>query len=171
MLPNVFLGLGLFHDRMMVAAGEPDPDYTSVVRYLDQHGTAADKLCVWGNSPTLYFAANRPLGCRFVFANYLTGLSPATSTQTDPRVDSKANSVPEAWDMFEHDLVTRQPTFVIDGSPGNVAFYGKYPPAHFPRFAKILACEYEPEAIVSGMQIYRRLAVPRCARHVATSSL
>jgi phosphatidylinositol alpha-mannosyltransferase len=160
---TVFFVLGFMHDRMMSAAGEPDPDYASLVTYLDQHSEPSDKLCIWGNSPTLYFAANRPLGCRFVFANYITGLSPATSTQTDPTVDSSANSVPQAWDMLEHDLATRQPTFIIDASPGNVGFYGKYPPAKFPRLARILSCQYEPEALVSGMQIYRRLAVARCA--------
>ena len=108
-------------------AGEPDPAYHQVTAWLDAHGRPDDALCVWGNSPVLYFDADRPLGCRFVFANYLTGLSPATATQTHPSVDSSANIVPAAWDMLEHDLRARRPTFIVDGSPGDVAFYGKYP--------------------------------------------
>jgi hypothetical protein len=156
----VYLGLGALHDRVMVWYGEPDPDYASVVAWLDRHGEGA--LCVWGNSPVLYFEANRPLGCRFVFANYLTGASPATATQTDPAVDSRHNVVPEAWQMLERDLAERRPRFIVDGSPGNVGFYGKYPPDKFPRLARVLACWYQTRADVAGMRIYERLASSRC---------
>ncbi len=157
-----YLWLGVIHDRVMTWAGEPDPDYASVVTWLDAHASRSAAICVWGNSPVLYFEAQRPLGCRFVFANYLTGLSPATPTQTDPSVDSSMNIVPAAWDMLDDDLQTRRPTFIIDGSPGDVAFYGKYPPAKFPRLARVLDCDYRAEAVVAGMRIYRRLAASRC---------
>jgi 4-amino-4-deoxy-L-arabinose transferase-like glycosyltransferase len=157
-----FLALGALHDPMMEAAGQPDPDYPAVVAWLDAHAAPDDAICIWGNSPVLYFDADRPLGCRFVFANYLTGLSPATATQTDPAIDSSANVVPEAWDMLDDDLRTRRPVFVIDGSPGDVGFYGKYPPAHFPRLARVLACDYDAAADVIGMRIYRRAAQSRC---------
>lgn len=155
-----FFLLGALHDQMMTWYGEPDPDYASVVDWLDRRGDGA--ICVWGNSPVLYFDAARPLGCRFVFANYLTGLSPATATQSDPAVDSSRNVVREAWPMLEHDLATRQPRFVIDGSPGNVAFYGKYPPRSFPRLAAVLDCAYDRVAEVAGMHIYERRPGARC---------
>lgn len=155
-----FFALAVLHDQLMQWWGEPDPDYASVVRWLDDHGDGA--ICIWGNSPVLYFEANRPLGCRFVFANYLTGASPATATQTDPSVDSSANVVPEAWTMLETDLATRQPRYLLDASVGNVAFYGKYPPAKFPQLQRVLDCAYEPRAVVAGMQIYERVA-SRCA--------
>jgi len=157
-----FLALGALHDPMMRAAGQPDPDYPQVVAWLDAHGAPDDAICIWGNSPVLYFDADRPLGCRFVFANYLTGLSPATATQTDPSVDSSRNVVPEAWDMLDDDLRTRAPTFLIDASPGDVGFYGKYPPSKFPRLARALACDYDAAADVIGMRIYRRAARSRC---------
>jgi hypothetical protein len=147
----------------MRAAGEPDPDYPSVVAYLDAHGTPSDAMCIWGNSPVLYFDAARPLGCRFVFANYITGLSPATPSQSDPNVDSSNNAVPIATEMMIADLAERKPTFVIDASVGNVGFYGKYPPEHFPWLAKILSCRYAAETEIAGMRIYRRLATPRCS--------
>jgi len=156
-----YLVLGAMHGRLMALYGEPDPDYASVASWLDQRGDGA--LCVWGNSPVLYFEAERPLGCRFVFSNYLTGASPATATQTDARVDSSGNIVPEAWTMFERDLAGRQPRFIADGSPGNVGYYGKYPPDKFPRLWRALDCGYEPVADVSGMRIYERRARPRCA--------
>ncbi len=146
----IFLGLAIGHDAVMRAAGEPDPDYASVVSWLDAHDVSRTaSLCIWGNSPVLYFDADRPLGCRFVFANYLTGLSPATPSQTDPTMDSSKSIVPQAWDMLEADLAARQPMFIVDRSPGNVGFYAKYPPETFPRLAKILTCRYRPEAIVA----------------------
>jgi hypothetical protein len=155
-----YLVLGMAHDRVMIWYGEPDPDYAGVAAHLDQLGDGA--LCVWGNSPVLYFAADRPLGCRFVFANYLTGASPATATQTDAAVDSSHHIVPEAWTMFERDLETRKPRFIVDGSPGNVAFYGKYPPRKFPRLQRVLDCDYKPAGEVAGMRIYERRAAERC---------
>jgi hypothetical protein len=159
-----FLALGALHDNVMAWYGEPDPDYARVVAWLDARGDGA--LCVWGNSPVLYFEANRPLGCRFAFANYLTGASPATATQTDARVDSSRNIVREAWPMFEADLAERRPRFIVDGAPGNVAFYGKYPTWKFPRFQRVLDCLYETSAEVSGMRIYERRATPRCSGQV-----
>lgn len=154
-----YLVLGALHDRVMAWYGEPDPDYASVAAWLEARGDGA--LCVWGNSPVLYFEANRALGCRFVFANYLTGASPATATQTDPAVDSSRQIVPEAWAMLERDLADRRPRFIVDGSPGNVGLYGKYPPDRFPRLARILACAYQPQADVAGMRIYER-RTPGC---------
>jgi hypothetical protein len=160
-----YLALGVLHDRVMAWYGEPDPEYRRVVDWLDARGDGA--LCVWGNSPVLYFEAARPLGCRFVFANYLTGASPATASQTDASVDSSRNIVPEAWAMLERDLAERRPRFIVDGSPGNVAYYGKYPPARFPRLARVLDCAYAPAAEVAGMRIYERRATPRCERQAS----
>jgi hypothetical protein len=152
---TIFFVLGVEHDAIMELAGEPDPDYASVAAWLDAHGRPSDSLCIWGNSPVLYFEAARPLGCRFVFANYITGSSPATSLQTDPHVDASRYAVPEAWPMMEHDLTERRPTFIVDASPGDVGYYGKFPPSAFPLGA-ILARDYAPEATVAGMRIYRR---------------
>jgi len=46
--------------------------------------------------------------------------------------------------------------FIIDASPGNVGYYGKFPPARFPRLQAILDAEFTPAAEVSGMRIWRR---------------
>jgi hypothetical protein len=111
---------------------------------------------VWGNAPVLYFEAERPLGSRFVFSNYLTGLSPATRTQSDPRADASANVVAESWDMFEADLAARRPRLFVDTSPGNIGAYGKFPPARYPRLRAILDRDYVPIANVAGARIYTR---------------
>jgi len=101
----------------------------------------------------LYFEARRPLGSRFMFSNYLTGLSPATATQSDPGADASANVVGESWDMFEEDLARRRPRLFVDTSPGNIGAYGKFPPARFPRLRAILERDYVPVAEVAGARI------------------
>jgi hypothetical protein len=149
----VFLMLGLGHARMMAAAGEPDPDYPAMAAAIAAASAPGDPLVVWGNAPVLYFEARRPLGSRFMFSNYLTGLSPATATQSDPGADASANVVGESWDMFEEDLARRRPRLFVDTSPGNIGAYGKFPPARFPRLRAILERDYVPVAEVAGARI------------------
>jgi 4-amino-4-deoxy-L-arabinose transferase-like glycosyltransferase len=148
-----FTLLGLGHDWTMTAAGEPDPDYPAIAAFVDAHSDPGDALVVWGNAPVLYFEARRPLGSRFVFSNYLTGLSPATRTQSDPRADASANVVAESWDMLETDLASRRPRLFVDTSPGNIGAYGKFPTAHFPRLQRILDRDYAPIGEVAGARI------------------
>jgi hypothetical protein len=152
-----FLVLGMLHDRVMAWAGEPDPDYTHVIAKLDAIAPRTGSICIWGNSPVLYFEAKRPLGCRFTFANYLTGL-----VAGEPRADAAAHVVPAAWVMFDDDLAHRRPDFIVDGSPGNIAFYGEFPPEDFPSLAHSLHCEYRDVGTVDGMRIFERLAVAAC---------
>jgi 4-amino-4-deoxy-L-arabinose transferase-like glycosyltransferase len=154
----VFLVLGLGHGRMMAAAGVPDPDYPAMAAAIAARSDPQDGLLVWGNAPVLYFEAERPLGSRFVFSNYLTGLSPATKTQSDPGTDASANVVAESWDMLEADVAARRPRLFVDTSPGNIGAYGKFPPVHFKRLQAILDRDYRPSADVAGVRLYVRRA-------------
>jgi 4-amino-4-deoxy-L-arabinose transferase-like glycosyltransferase len=150
----LFFILGLLHSQVMAAAGDPDPDYPAIAAYVDARSAPSDSLVVWGNAPVLYFEARRPLGSRFVFSNYLTGLSPATRTQSDPNADASANVVPESWDMLEADLKERRPRFFVDTSPGNIGAYGKFPPALYPRLRVILDRDYTSIGEVAGARIF-----------------
>jgi 4-amino-4-deoxy-L-arabinose transferase-like glycosyltransferase len=150
---GLFLLLGIFHRPVMAAVGRPDPDYPAMAAFLDANSRPDDRLVIWGNTPVLYFEADRPLGCRFAFSNYQTGLSPATRTQSDPTADSSANIVPESWGMFEDDLVVRRPRLFVDTSPGNLGFYGKYPPAKYPRLQAILDRDYVSIGRVGGAEV------------------
>ena len=161
-----FVLIGIFQGRVMAAAGKPEPDYGRMASLIDAHAGPDQGLVVWGNLPVLYFAAERPLGTRFAFSNYQTGLSPATRTQSDPNVDASANIVPESWDMFSEDIATRKPAVIVDTSPGNVAEYGKFPPARFPRLRDILDRDYRPVGEVAGVRVLlrRRLALSEALR-------
>ncbi len=142
--------------RVTIAAIRPDPDYAAVARWLDERDPARGSLCVWGNSPLLVAQARRPLGCRFVSANFLTGLSPATASQTDPNVNALPNVVPGMWMRFEDDLALRRPEFIVDGSAGDVAYFGKFPPERYPALWAILARDYSVLGVVQGMRVFRR---------------
>ena len=149
----VFLVIGLLRTP---AVGLGVPDYPAIAAFVRAHSAPTDSLVVWGNLPVLYFEADRPLGSRFVFSNYLTGLSPATRTQTDPRADASANVVAESWEMFVADLNLRLPEIFVDTSPGNLGAYGKFPLARFPRLQAIVDRDYSPIGEVGGARIFVR---------------
>ena len=150
---GAFFLIGVFHARVMAAVGQADPDYPAMAAFIDAHSRPEDRLVIWGNAPVLYFEAGRPLGSRFVFSNYLTGLSPATRTQSDPKADSSANVVGESWDMFERDLEARRPQLFVDTSPGNIGSYGKFLPAKYPRLKAILDRDYVSIGEIAGAQV------------------
>ena len=150
---------GVMHaaeSRIPVATVRADANYAAVVRWLDERDPSRGSLCVWGNSPVLIAESGRPLGCRFVSANFLVGLSPATASQTDPAVDASPNIVPGMWARFESDLATRRPRFIVDGSVGNVAYFGKFPPDRYPALWTALQRDYEAIGVVEGMRVFRR---------------
>jgi hypothetical protein len=163
----LFFALGLCHGPVMAAAGRPDPDYGAMAAFIDAHSRPDDGLVIWGNAPVLYFEARRPLGSRFVFSNYLTGLSPATRTESDPGADASANVVAGSWAMFEADLARRRPRLFVDTAPGNLAAYGKFPTARYPRLQAILDRDYRPIGEVAGARVFVRSAAGTSARTAA----
>ncbi len=151
-----FLLLGIFDVPVFAAVGEPVPDYRRMADLVEANARPGDGLVVWGNLPVLYFLAEHPLGTRFVFSNYMTGLSPATPSQSDPSVDASPNIVPESWAMFEADIAKRRPRILVDTSPGNVAAYGKFPPSSFPRLQALLDRAYRPVGETAGVRVFVR---------------
>lgn len=152
----VFLIIGLLRAPAAKAVGVGAPDYQAIAGFVRAHSAPTDLLVVWGNLPVLYFEADRPLGSRFVFSNYLTGLSPATRTQSDPSADASANVVAESWEMFVADLNSRLPEIFVDTSPGNLGAYGKFPLSRFPRLQAIVDRRYSPIGEVGGARVFVR---------------
>jgi hypothetical protein len=151
-----FFLLGIFQTPLFAAVGERSPDCRRIADLTLAHTRPDDSLLVWGNLPVLYFLAERPLGTRFVFSNYMTGLSPATPSQSDPAVEASPNIVPESWPMFEADVAERRPRVLVDTSPGNVAAYGKFPPSNFPRLQALLDRDYRLVEETAGVRVFVR---------------
>jgi hypothetical protein len=153
---GIFFLVGLVRVPAAKAVGAGEPDYRAIARFVRARSLPTDELVVWGNVPVVYFEADRPLGSRFVFSNYLTGLSPATRTQSDPRADSSANVVAESWEMFVADLLARHPRLFVDTSPGDLGAYGKFPLSRYPRLQAIVDRNYSPIGEVAGTRVFIR---------------
>jgi hypothetical protein len=151
-----FLLLAAFQAPVLAAAGERAPDYQRMANLVEATARPGDSVVVWGNLPVLYFMLDRPIGTRFVFSNYMTGLSPATPSQSDPSVDASPNIVPESWAMFRADIAQRKPRILVDTSPGNVAAYGKFPPSNFPHLQAVLDHDYRPVGEAAGVRVFVR---------------
>lgn len=148
-----------FTPQVMQAIGDPVPDYAPIVAALDARAPRTATVCVWGNAPLLVDQLGRPLGCRFVSTHFLTGASPATPAQRDPRL-ADANIIPGMWDRFVADLDRRRPDFIVDLSPGDVAHWGPFPPHRYPALASRLSRAYVPVASVAGAVIHQRRQDP-----------
>jgi|GEM_PF-4741041 len=83
---------------------------------------------------------------------------------------SLASRSAEAWTMFEADLAERRPDFILDTSPGDVAYYGAFTPDHFPVLARALRCHYRDVATVDVNRIFKRLAMRVCDQFLGTTA-
>lgn len=152
----VFLGVNVLPELTgRVVYG--DPDFWTVGRAVAARTRPDERIWVWGNVPQIYYAAEREPGVRFTFCNYLTGLSPGTPSEYDPRVDPRADAVSGAWDMVVADLDARRPALVLDTAAAGMKSYGKFPVSSFPVLARYLETHYRIEGSVNGVVFYRRI--------------
>jgi hypothetical protein len=154
--------LGFFAAAMLPAQTRPylnfgDPDYASIGRAVAQITSPDETIWVWGNVPQIYNAADRTPGVRFTFCNYLTGLSPATASETDPRIETRDRELPEAWAMTSHDLATHPPAVIVDTAAAGAKSYGKYPVRNYPVLVQALATHYRVVDCVQGVVLWRRI--------------
>ncbi|MFI5300980.1 MAG: hypothetical protein ACHREM_23100, partial [Polyangiales bacterium] len=133
------------------------PDTRAIGRAVRERTRADETIWVWGNTPQIYFEAQRRPGVRFTFCNYLTGLSPATPSEHDPSVDPSAHAVVSAWPDVVADLDARRPTIVVDTAAAGLKSYGKFPIARYPVLAQYLAAHYRVDGVVDGATLYRRV--------------
>lgn len=139
----------------VVAHTEPEPDYGGVTAALRRAAADNDRVFVWGNSPQVYVLAERPMGTRFSFCNYQTGISPGTRTEkgdADPRV----NSLPDAWDDLFLDLEGRQPRWILDAAAAGWDGYGPFPISRYPRLDAYVRAHYVLAERVDGVAFYER---------------
>jgi hypothetical protein len=137
-----------------VDAGEPP--YDEVAARMAAKTSPDERVFVWGNSPQLYVLAQRPMGTRFSFCNYMTGESPGTPTETG-QWDADANQLPAAWDMLFADLDRRRPALFVDAAAAGWDGYDKFPLARYPRLLSYVDRYYRPVETRAGVVLYRRL--------------
>jgi len=139
-----------------LALDESEPDYREVAVRMSALTAPEERVFVWGNSPQLYVLAQRPMGSRFSFCNYMTGESPGTPTETG-QWNADANQLPAAWDMLFADLESRRPALFVDAAAAGWDGYDKFPVARYPRLASYLGQHYRQVEARRGAIIYRRI--------------
>jgi hypothetical protein len=152
----LFFALATFGRPLAAALDEREPPYAEIAARIDRLTTPDERMLVWGNTPQLYVLARRPMGTRFSSANFVTGESPGTPTETGAR-NADANQDPVRWQMLFDDLEQRRPTLLVDAAAAGWDGYGKYPLARYPRLRAYVAAHYRPVEVDAGVVLYRRL--------------
>ncbi len=153
---SLFFALGTFARPLAARLDEGEPAYGVVAARIDRLTAADERIFVWGNSPQLYVLARRPMGARFSSANFVTGESPGTPTETGAR-NADLNQDPVRWHMLFEDLERRRPALLVDAAAAGWDGYGKYPLARYPRLRGYVDSHYRPVAVDGGVVLYRRL--------------
>jgi hypothetical protein len=134
-----------------------DPDWRLIGQAAAAATAPTDRIWVWGNVPQIYYAADRRQGARFSFCNYLTGLSPATPSEEDPRVDPTPHAVRGAEAMAVEDLARNRPALLLDTAPHDVKHYGRFPVHRWPALGAYVDAHYRAGLTVAGVVFYRRI--------------
>jgi hypothetical protein len=134
---------------------DPKPPYATVAARLRALSDPRDRVFVWGYSTQIYVYAGLPLGARFSFCDYLTGVSQGTRT-VGGRADPTPNVVWSAWDMLFDDLDRRQPRWFVDAAAAGWDAYGPFQVARYPRLAAYVAAHYRERERVAGVVVYER---------------
>ena len=151
-----FFALATIGRPLAAALDEGEPPYDEVAARIAASTSPDERVFVWGNSPQLYVLAQRPMGSRFSFCNYMTGESPGTPTETGQR-DADANQLSAAWDMLFADLDHRRPALFVDAAAAGWDGYDKFPLLRYPRLRSYVDRYYRPLETRAGVVLYRRI--------------
>lgn len=150
-----FLGLATIGSAWVVGLTDPEPTYDALVSRLDAASRPEDRVFVWGNSPQVYVLAQRPMGTRFSFCNYMTGISPGTRTETG-QADPTPNIVWRSWDLLFVDLEQRRPRWIVDAASAGWDGYAAYPISRYPAFDEYVRGHYVERERVDGVRLLER---------------
>lgn len=115
-------------------------DKEPIVDYINKTKNNQDKLFIWGfNSEPIVYTKLRT-ATRFTFCNFQTGLLPFTNI--DPSINTTSTIVPNSREQLMDDLKKSMPRFIIDSSPSNYNYFGKYPLYSFPDLENFIRNNY-----------------------------
>lgn len=136
-----------------------NPTWPMVGSELASYSQPNDTLFVWGNAPLLYHFSGLPMGTRYSFCNYLTGLSPATPSETGISVASGHGEATErAWRLLGEDFSAHPPALIVDTAVASWKGYGLYPMAKYPALAAFVEKHYHQVGLLAGkVPVYRWL--------------
>jgi 4-amino-4-deoxy-L-arabinose transferase-like glycosyltransferase len=119
--------------------------------YVREHSSPADRILVWGQDTVIYDDAERRPATRYVATFPLTGHvfgQPVTGIDLDRRI------VPGSWALFERDLASHPPLFIVDTE---VTANSDGPIARFPVLHRMITSAYQPVWRSNRAVVYRRV--------------
>jgi 4-amino-4-deoxy-L-arabinose transferase-like glycosyltransferase len=129
-----------------------------IADFVKKNTTPDETIAVWGYAPQIYYFAHRLPAVRDYMCHYITGFSAGTFEPTVERA-VRAQSHPQAEQMFIADLERRRPKYVFDlWLIDNYAFtFMHYAVTSYPELAAYLRANYRPDREISMALVYRRL--------------
>jgi 4-amino-4-deoxy-L-arabinose transferase-like glycosyltransferase len=112
-------------------------------------------LFVWGVAPLFYTMSGLPHATRFVLPQEtISGYVPGRSSDAvSPRAFANTQN---DWARLFEDLDRNRATYILDTSPANLHFWGRYPLSRFPALQTYMQEHYEAIGVVDDVAIYRR---------------
>ncbi len=151
----VFTGMALPYEAVTETWGELKPDFRPATDYIRAHTDPGDRIFVWGWFTPFYVYSERTPATRFVFTTMLTGYRPGDGPGEKDRADITWQLVPESWAMLEEDLRRHRPELIVDTSPGDYHYFGRYPVGDFPVLSAYIGANCRLETRIAGAAIYR----------------
>jgi hypothetical protein len=151
----LFLSLNSVARQWVLSVDAPEPPYGVVADRIKANTAASDRIFVWGNSPQIYVHAERSMGSRFSFCNYMTGENPGSIASSDS-LSTQHNVWRPSWDMLMSDLEARRPQLLVDAAAGGFDGYKKYPMTAYPRLQLYVDANYSKLEDVEGVVLYKR---------------
>ncbi|MFO1520321.1 MAG: hypothetical protein U1F57_11780 [bacterium] len=156
------LGAVLFQNARAENLLEADStqDYATINRkvgsYLRDKTTAEDLIVVWGWGQGIYYYSNRGMGTRFIASDFLTGRIPGSQAALYTDEQLRRFAKPHAWEEFFEDLNKNRPVYFVDTSGAGMHDYQYFPPSRYPLLFQTLQKNYQEEATMDGVKLYRR---------------
>jgi 4-amino-4-deoxy-L-arabinose transferase-like glycosyltransferase len=149
---DTYLGIDPREPRALAAVGD-----------RIKHTTPeAARVFVWGNSPEIYFYADRLPATRFVFTNYQTGKMWGTPADLPDAPESLRAPfvVAESWPMLLNDLAAHPPDVIVDAAAGGLNAFRGLSIGRFPELRHALD-HYRLVDTIEQVPIYVREEPPQ----------
>ena len=151
----VFAAMAVSFEAVTDTWGKVSPDFRPAARYIEEHTRVEDKIFVWGYFTPLYVYSHRTPSTRFNYTIMHTGYIKGDGPGEKDRADINWLAAPEVWPMLEKDLKNDPPELIIDTSPGDYHFYGRYPMRNYPLMREYVEKNCVFEKSIAGVDIYR----------------
>jgi hypothetical protein len=153
-----FLGFARYNDWFLDVTPRERDLPRAVGEWIRGQTPPSARLQVWGNSPEIYFHAQRRMGSRFLFTNYQCGKIWGTASDEEGAAGTERHIVPESWPLLMGDLEAHPPDVLVDAAAGGLRHFAGHGIERYPQLEAFVERCYRPWTNLEGVQLYRRAA-------------